>query len=273
MCLKLILIQKFAIFYTIVPQKVEFSIKKFKESQMFHKKNLKVLQFICIALLCILAVVYSPAIGALVIGGVINLGILGGFSGKVGPVVGAKWKDVDYMRGYVIPANPNTPGQQTVRARFGNMVAYARAVLTTLIHTYWDPFYSNMSGYNAFISTNYGELTAPGVIDASCIMSKGTLEPIASITSAVIAGTNLTVTFNETISGNGLATDVLKGVVFSINDNTLSFITSTGTRADSPTVFVVPSGTTEDDIFWLFCHRGTGSEFVVSDSKSIAITS
>lgn len=44
--------------------------------------------------------------------GKINQGILGGFSGKVGNVIGGNWKGIDYMR--VKPAsvaNPQTEGQ------------------------------------------------------------------------------------------------------------------------------------------------------------------
>lgn len=239
---------------------------------MFTQKKLKIAFNIMLIIIGIFAFVQMPLLALPVLGGVITQGILGGFSGKVGPVVGGKWKDIDYMRGYVIPANPNTTGQQTVRAKFAKLVAYAQSVLATLLQVYWDPFYSNMSGFNAFISKNYTEITSGDVIDASCIMSKGTLEPVPSISFAVLAGTNLTVTFSEVISGNGLATDLLKGVVYSVENDTLHFVTSSGTRADSPTVFVVPSSITEDDIFWLFLHRGTGSEFMVSDSTSIIIS-
>ena len=45
--------------------------------------------------------------------GKISQGILGGFSGKVGNVVGGNWKGIDYMR--VRPAsvaNPQTNGDR-----------------------------------------------------------------------------------------------------------------------------------------------------------------
>jgi hypothetical protein len=44
--------------------------------------------------------------------GTIKKGVLGGFSGKVGSVVGASWKGIDYIRS--LPAsvkNPRTEGQ------------------------------------------------------------------------------------------------------------------------------------------------------------------
>lgn len=44
--------------------------------------------------------------------GRIKKGILGGFSGKVGAVVGASWRGIDYMRGLPEKSNkPSTPSQ------------------------------------------------------------------------------------------------------------------------------------------------------------------
>lgn len=51
--------------------------------------------------------------------GTIKKGILGGFSGKVGNVVGASWRGIDYIRS--MPAsvfNPRTEAQVTQRTRF-----------------------------------------------------------------------------------------------------------------------------------------------------------
>lgn len=51
--------------------------------------------------------------------GTIKKGILGGFSGKVGNVVGASWRGIEYIRS--LPAfvrNPRTDAQMTQRSRF-----------------------------------------------------------------------------------------------------------------------------------------------------------
>ena len=45
--------------------------------------------------------------------GIINQGILGGFSGKVGPIVGFRWKSNYYIRARAAKvSNPRTPKQQ-----------------------------------------------------------------------------------------------------------------------------------------------------------------
>ena len=51
--------------------------------------------------------------------GKIKQGILGGFKGKVGTVIGASWNGISYMRGIAQSMrNANTPAQQKQRAFF-----------------------------------------------------------------------------------------------------------------------------------------------------------
>ena len=51
--------------------------------------------------------------------GKIDLGILGSFSGKVGNVVGGKWKGISYMRAKATSvSNPRTDGQMSQRSKF-----------------------------------------------------------------------------------------------------------------------------------------------------------
>ena len=50
--------------------------------------------------------------------GTIKQGVLGGFSGKVGTVVGASWKGTAYMRGIATHTkNPRTPKQIEQRTK------------------------------------------------------------------------------------------------------------------------------------------------------------
>lgn len=65
--------------------------------------------------------------------GKIKQGILGGFSGKVGTVVGFYWKGRSVMRalaGHV--TNPRTPAQEAQRARFGIVAVVAGIVRPVL---------------------------------------------------------------------------------------------------------------------------------------------
>lgn len=56
-------------------------------------------------------------------------GILGGFSGTIGNVVGGNWNGIDYMRSKPDKVNnPNTPAQQAQRGKFGLMMSFLKKI-------------------------------------------------------------------------------------------------------------------------------------------------
>ena len=98
--------------------------------------------------------------------GVIKRGILGGFSNKVGNVVGSTWKGIAVVKSMPLSvANPRSAGQVKQRTFFKHMTILASGTLSSIIKPLWDRFASNMSGYNAFISTNRFAITSLGEID------------------------------------------------------------------------------------------------------------
>ena len=63
----------------------------------------------------------------------INQGILGGFSGKVGSVVGANWKGIHYMRSKAASvANPRTEGQVKQRTKFSVTLRFLQPITAFL---------------------------------------------------------------------------------------------------------------------------------------------
>ena len=61
--------------------------------------------------------------------GIINQGILGGFSGKVGPIVGFHWKSKYYIRARAAKvSNPRTPKQQEQRGKFATAFSFLKAI-------------------------------------------------------------------------------------------------------------------------------------------------
>lgn len=64
-------------------------------------------------------------------------GILGGFSGTVGTVIGASWNGIDYMRSRASHiTQPNTPAQQEQRARFSLVGKFLRPLIPLLRVSY-----------------------------------------------------------------------------------------------------------------------------------------
>ena len=61
--------------------------------------------------------------------GTIKQGILGGFSGKVGTVVGSTWKSVHYMRALAVSfSDPRTERQKNQRSKFTAAVNFTKAM-------------------------------------------------------------------------------------------------------------------------------------------------
>ena len=87
--------------------------------------------------------------------GKINSGILGGFSGKVGTVVGAFWKGIATMRSLASSvSNPNTPAQLEQRAKFSAIVKFLKP-LTSFLRIGFKNAAIKMSAFNAAMSYNY----------------------------------------------------------------------------------------------------------------------
>lgn len=90
------------------------------------------------------------------------MGILDGFKGKVGTVVGAFWKGKKVMRGYnEFAANPRTRSQRLNRARFGTLMTMEPAFMPILrvgLGILADKR-SNTEGNN-FVNLNWRAVTA-----------------------------------------------------------------------------------------------------------------
>jgi len=206
--------------------------------------------------------------------GVILQGILGGFSGKVGPVVGGKWKEIDYMRSYVIPSNPNTPAQQAVREKFSALVARGREILSVILNPFWDPFLSSMSGFNAWISQNYSLSDADGILNENAVMSKGTLTATPLLTAEYFTATGaVAVTFSTILNGNQTDLDKVVLVALDETNQTLYSEVLTNTRADGGGETIIRTGLTATAVIvYMFLFQGTGSELKISDSVSMVCT-
>ena len=82
----------------------------------------------------------------------ISKGILGGFSGLVGTVVGGRWNGIDYIRSRpTISDAPPTPAQQQHRARF-SLVAKFLTTMKDLLKITFQDFANKMTGPNSALA-------------------------------------------------------------------------------------------------------------------------
>ena len=133
--------------------------------------------------------------------GIINKGILGGFSGTVGTVVGSTWKGITYMKSQPAKRSaPSSPAQLDQQAKFTTAMKYVQS-MSGLVMTSFRNYAVKMTGVNnAFSYTLKNAITGsyPNyTIDYSLsLISRGDL-PNATTPSAVASASHI-VTFNWT---------------------------------------------------------------------------
>jgi hypothetical protein len=208
--------------------------------------------------------------------GILRRGILGGFSGKVANVVGSSWKGIAVMKSLPLSvANPRTAGQVAQRNRFSNTVAFAVAILGTVIKPLWDRFAQQQSGFNAFISENIelfdDESPSP---PADLIISKGRMAstPIDAVATSG-GGQDIQISWNDdTGSGFKLATDIPYVVVANLTtDEVLGYEVSNRDREDESVTVAVP-GNRGTDTFAVYLAFRRADGTVVSNTAYSAFT-
>lgn len=145
--------------------------------------------------------------------GKISQGILGGISGKVGNVVGASWKGIDYLR--IKPtnvANPRTVGQVNQRTKFTATLGFLQpnlefikigfknyAVKKTAFNVAMSYVLKNaITGIEPDFEVDYG----------LALLSRGTLAPALNGSTDLTTPGEVSFSWDDnSTDGNALATD------------------------------------------------------------------
>jgi hypothetical protein len=170
-------------------------------------------------------------------------GILGGFSGKVGNVVGVRWRGRDIMRS--LPQRGNyqpTELQIDQRERFSTVVAF----LTPIKDLILDP----VEGY----LINYLKV----------LISKGDLRGINNATATPDAGQQVTISWSDNSGqGNASATDQLVVVAYSPGLDLFEVANPAGTRDLTTVQLPLPA-------YWATQEVQLWATFVTADEKLAA---
>lgn len=213
--------------------------------------------------------------GMIVFGAVINGGILGDFSGKIGNAVGAKWRGIAYARKYAVPTYTNTTAQQTQRTKFSVAIDLARQVLGNLVALYWNPFAVKESGFNKIVREFIMSQDGSNKLTTSTKMAKGTLLGLGTLTCTYTANNGgLETSWSLTgAQGNGLATDEVKLVVYDKANQQLYFPGHMATREDGIGAASIASGLVATNLIaYIFAVQGSGSDLKISDSSADAVS-
>ena len=125
--------------------------------------------------------------------GTIRKGILGGFSGKVGTVVGASWRGISYMRSLPLKVrNPRTKGQRSQRTKFSLALSLLKPI-TPLLRIGWKLYGRRQSPFNAAMSYTLANAVIGNYPDYSIdvskvLISRGNLQPATNATATPTRG-------------------------------------------------------------------------------------
>jgi len=152
--------------------------------------------------------------------GTIRKGILGGFSGKVGSVVGSSWKGIAYMRSLPLKVrNPRTEPQRSQRSKFALSLSMLQP-MTAFLRTGWKLYANKQSAFNAAMSYTISNAIIGAYpdyeIDASKVLvSRGSLTT-ADNGSAIVARGDLVFSWNNN-SGVNSAKETDKALIAVLN--------------------------------------------------------
>ncbi len=133
--------------------------------------------------------------------GKIKQGILGGFKGKVGTVIGSSWNGIAYMRGLAQSVkNPKTAGQQTQRGFFREVMDLAGQFTNEQLAFLFPTAPSGMTRRNALVK----QLAAVSAVDGDTkSVDLGNINSLGNAATAdmpevaiTAAGENLTISWN-----------------------------------------------------------------------------
>lgn len=201
--------------------------------------------------------------------GKFQVGILGGFEGKVGTVVGARWRGIEYMRHKGRkPTKPATLAQDEHRAKF--------AILTKFIHKFSILLMQSFKGgtritpINEAFAFNFekaisGSFPAFAIDYSKVALSKGELQN-AGLPTASAAGSGTIKWDWQDNSGDTLADAADNAVLISYCPETAQAILNMqGPRRDTKSGALNVANFTGKTVHtWISFVSGDGTEFATS---------
>ena len=205
--------------------------------------------------------------------GTIKKGILGGFSGKVGTVIGSSWNSISYMRsltdGYT---DAKTEKQVCQRGRFVSSVRFLKTITPYLRIGYKDRA-AGQSAYSAAMSyvlkNAVNGCGAEATVDfQEAMVSRGSLL-MAEAAAVEAAGGKLSFTWTDNSgNGNAAADDVAMVLAFNKVKSEAVYDLEAGARTDGAAELTLPAGWGDDALAVYLSFRSVTGKAV---SNSICL--
>ena len=183
--------------------------------------------------------------------GKIKQGILGGFSGKVGPVIGSSWKGKAIIKARALSYNDrNSEAQQQQRAKFG-LVSQFLSTVNGFVSLGFADKAKGITAPNAAMVINLEEAisgTFPNyeINYNKVVVANGTVD-LPYDPSGSVADGELTVTWADNSGqGDALATDNAMLLLYNTTQKKAVWALTDATRADRSAKITVPTAWTGD---------------------------
>jgi len=172
-------------------------------------------------------------------------GILGAFSGLVGPVVGSSFRGMNIMRGKPKKTTKEpTLNQLAQRGKFATVTQFLTPAKSILSKYFAVPTGAK-SQYNLSTSYHLKEAvewdgTEAIILFDKALFSKGALLAPQNLVATATAGTRLDLDWVNNSHGNALGTDQLMVVVYEPIGRFYEFFLNAGARADGTATIALP---------------------------------
>jgi hypothetical protein len=210
--------------------------------------------------------------------GKIGQGVYGSVSGKIGNLVGATWRGIDYLR--IMPAsvyNPRTPAQTNQRAKFLLALRFVQPLLG-FIKIGYKGYAVGMSAYNAAMSyllrnSVVGDFPDQAISFSDVLVSRGRLRSVDAANATSPSEATIQVSWEDnTALGDCSSDDKAILVVYNGDKASVARSLEAGARSDGLAEITVPLAYSGDtvQVYLAFSvadeHFSTGNTHTISDS-------
>lgn len=201
-------------------------------------------------------------------------GINGDFTGKVGNVVGAKWRDIHYIRSLPKKSNnPRTKGQVRQRSKFSVTMEFLKTITPYIRIGYKEYSTGRQTAFNAATSYNIKNATTENndkiELDFSKVLvTRGSLITAPDIKSEIVNG-QLHFSWDAALKENARSNDLVMLLAYNPTKIEAIYNICVAQRFHSKAKMQLPVAWNEDSIHAYISFRSADGE-LVSDSVTLS---
>lgn len=201
--------------------------------------------------------------------GTIKQGILGGFSGRVGTVVGSTWKSVHYMRALAVSTNDaKTEKQLCQRGKFSTALNFLKS-MTPFVRIGYQNYTKDQSAFNAAMSYMLKNAvkgcSVNTIIDyEKALVARGNLATALDATVTVTDNKASYVWTDNSGTGDAQTTDTAMLLAYNKNKKEAVYNVNSATRSKAKAELALPASWSDDALAVYLSFYSTASKDVAN---------